>query len=425
MKKVLVGIFSLVVLTVGAQVSFAATSVDALLEKLQDKGILTRAEVLKLKGEIAADEKLGLDNNLKTSLPSWVNKLKLKGDIRTRFQYERKKNDTEARSRGRIRLRFGVEADIAKNVKAGFGIATGSSADPRSTNQTLENDFEKPDARLDYAYGEWQAMDSLKLIAGKFNKTDYLWVPTDMLWDTDITPNGLSGSFQKEIVKNVTGTVSSGYWFLDENNKVDIRDPFLAYIQGVLGYKNDKFDAKMGSTYYGFSGLKAQCPEWTAGTNSGVTSGSSGACTGQLTYDYDSIGTSAEFGVNKLFGGLPLGIDDKIVIFGDFIHNISEGEITKSNGWSFGSRLGKAKLSAPKDWQVKYTYVNLQTNAWPDFLPDSDRLAGGTNTFGHEVELQYLWKENLTLGLDYYKSNKITGARNQEQIVQADVNFKF
>src|SRR3989338_9161129 len=79
----------------------ATTQVDSLIEKLVEKKILTKSEGIKLKGEIAADEKLIREEGLKVSLPEWVQKMKLKGDFRLRYQYERKKNDTDARSRGR------------------------------------------------------------------------------------------------------------------------------------------------------------------------------------------------------------------------------------------------------------------------------------------------------------------------------------
>ena len=67
------------------------TQVDALIEKLVEKGILDRQESIKLKSEIAEDEKIVREEGLKQSLPAWVREMKLKGDFRLRYQYEKKK----------------------------------------------------------------------------------------------------------------------------------------------------------------------------------------------------------------------------------------------------------------------------------------------------------------------------------------------
>ena len=102
----------------GAPPSFAAsTSVDSLIRKLVDKGILTEKEALELKGEIASDEKLIHEEGFKQSLPSWIQDVKLKGDFRLRYQYERKETDADARERGRIRYRLGIETKINEKLQ--------------------------------------------------------------------------------------------------------------------------------------------------------------------------------------------------------------------------------------------------------------------------------------------------------------------
>src|SRR6266850_7129218 len=88
---------------------FAATvtQVDKLLDKLVEKKILTEEEAAQLKGEIAYDEKSLREDNMKKDIPQWVQDMKLSGDFRLRYQYERR-NSADAnekdRSRGRIRM---------------------------------------------------------------------------------------------------------------------------------------------------------------------------------------------------------------------------------------------------------------------------------------------------------------------------------
>ena len=422
MKRMIVGIALL--LSVFAVFSGIAQAgeVDILVDKLVNKGILTRLEaddVLdETKKQVAADIA-----KAKSELsPTWAKKIKIKGDLRTRFQYERQETNTDARERGRIRYRLGLESKLSDDLKVGAGLASGGD-DPRSTNQTFEDTFETGDIRLDYAYAEYEPLENVKLVGGKFLFKDYLWTPTDLLWDGDINPYGGSIHAEHSLMDDVDGFLNTGVWVIDEHNKTDRPGRFLNYVQGGLEVKSDNVDAKVAATYYGFHGVKGTCPDWTAGTNTGVaTIATAGACTGALVHDYDSVGASTEFGIAQLFGGLPLDIDERIAVFGDFIHNVDPSD--NANGWAAGVKFGNKKIARNK-WQAKWLYAYLGKDAWLDALPDSDRYGGRTDTKGHEVALEYGLTDNVTLGLDYYRSERIVAANNPEHLVQGDIVFKF
>ena len=113
--------------------SFAGSSVDSLIQKLQDKGILTHQDALQLKGEIASNEKTSSESTFKTMLPDWLNSMKLSGDFRLRDQWQvRHLRDVPAgvgvsdlaRNRGRMRARLNVEDQVNDKLKVIFGIAT-------------------------------------------------------------------------------------------------------------------------------------------------------------------------------------------------------------------------------------------------------------------------------------------------------------
>src|ERR1700733_3888145 len=70
--------------------SFATSSVDALIQKLEDKGILTDQDAVQLKGQISSEEQNSQQNTFKSLLPDWLNTLKLTGDLRLRYQYQRR-----------------------------------------------------------------------------------------------------------------------------------------------------------------------------------------------------------------------------------------------------------------------------------------------------------------------------------------------
>jgi hypothetical protein len=404
----------------------ATTQVDALIEKLVEKSILTKSEALKLKGEIAADEKLHREESIPQVLPEWVRNTKIKGDFRLRYQYERKASDTDSRLRGRIRYRLGLESQVIEKVKVGAGLASGGD-DPRSTNSTFQDTFERGDVRLDYAFAEFKPIKGIDMIGGIFPKSNYLWTPDDLLWDTDINPTGGAVHLERSFTDSVTGFMNSGVLLLDESASSDKPDPFMHYSQGGVKIKdsNSRYEATAAGIYYGFNAVKQTNLDWCSGTNTGRTSGasSSGACTGAPSFDFDSLGASAEAGVKQLFGGLPLDIDKWIAFFGDYIHNVDPKD--DANGWAAGAKFGHKKVDGKGQWQAKYQRSYLGKDAWLDTFPDSDRLGGRTDAYGHEAILEYGLHKNVVLGLDYYQDQRIKGSKDLSHLLQADLVVKF
>ncbi len=410
-------VMTTVMFTLTTGLGYAATTqVDSLIEKLIDKGILTKSEAREIKQEIVSDEKVLREDAMKTSIPEWVQKTKLKGDARVRYQYEKKKNDTESRTRGRVRFRLGLENQVNDQWKIGAGLATAevatTSDDARSTNMTFTDGFRRGDIRLDYAFAEFQAAPWAKAIAGKFVKTDYLWVPTDLIWDSDINPAGAGLHLEHKFSDNLNVYLNDGLWVIDENGKTDRTDPFMGYVQAGVKTQMGAVDAHVAGIYYGFAGVKGTTVDGTSSTNT-LTGG-------VLQYDYDSLGASAEIGIKN-----PLGLEsiERLAFFGDYIQNVDPND--NKIGWASGVKFGDAKVVGKNQWQVKYQYSYLGMDAFIDAFPDSDRLGGVTDTKGHEWILEYGLSKNVVLGLDYYQDDRITGTKNRQKLIQADLNLKF
>ena len=416
MKRIMTMISLGMVLSVVPHGLAGAGEVDVLVKKLVEKGILTSSEARDIldetRLEVARQEQERQDEG--DSLPSWVKNVKIKQDLRVRHQYERRRKDVEGRNRGRIRYRLSLITKLADDLKAEFGLATGGS-DPRSTNQTLQNTFDSPDIRLNLAYIEYAPNNYWKIALGKHHRKSYLWAPTDLLWDGDITPEGVSAHIDMDVGREAQVWVNTGVWVLDSNDQVDQPDPFMSFLQGGAKWKGDRLDAKVAGVYYGFYGVKGVVLDHSAGSN--TTEG------GALKYDYDSVGGSVEIGMRSLFGGLPLSMDDRVAVFGDFIHNVDSP--ASDNGWSAGVKFGHHKAKKPGQWQAKYIFANLGRDAFIDAFPDSDRYGGRTDVRSHEFAVKYVLRPKMSLGIDYYRSNPIKDASNPEQLVQADVQFKF
>lgn len=417
MRRLLLIVFAVTMLqvVVFGKTQASAGEVDILVEKLVEKGILEPDEaqaILEETRQEAAKEEV---EDKSYALPEWVQNTKLKGDMRLRYQWE-DKSDGADRHRGRYRFRLGMESKVNDQINVGAGLATGST-DPRSTNQTFANTFETPDIRLDYAYLDYEPSDWATLKGGKIKSIkDVIFRPSDLMWDSDINPEGAS----LLLAKDFYGTdwfLNTGFWVLDEASGVS-SDPFMYVVQPGLKYDfNDKVNLKAAVAYYGFEHVQDGGLDHSRGTNT-----KSGA---MFTYDYDSVSPSVELGISDPLCGytLPMGIEVPYLgFFGDYVHNPDPPD--QNNGYLGGVKLGWKNVREPGNWQVKYMYRRLEKDAWLDTFPDSSAYEGDTDVKGHEATFDYGILDNTTLGLDYYYMEKIKTA-GRRHILQVDCNVKF
>jgi hypothetical protein len=349
------------------------------------------------------------DKNAKFQLPAWVKILQFSGDLRLRYQYEEDEEGTEetAQHGGRFRYRLNIDANILKNLKVGFGIASGGD-DPRSTNQSFEDSFSSKGVRIDLAYAEYKPMPWFELVGGKFKNP--LWTPSDLLWDTDIRPEG--GAIflhSKFLPPRFELFLVSGAFVLDEIS--DGADPLLVPIQGgVTVALANQITLQFAATYYEFIDVQGATLDFSAGTNTLAGEG--------LAFDFNVVSLSAELGFTNVLGD----IMPYIGLIGEYVHNFDPDDANA--GFLAGIKFGHKRIREHGQWQVQYLYRRLEQDAWPDILPDSDFLNGETNTAGHEVIVTYgVWKY-VEVGLDYYRAEEIMGSRKQD-LFQFDVVFRF
>ena len=141
-------------LCIGISSSYAG-EIDILLQKLVEKGVLTAGEARQIGAETKEQVKADIAEGKFSSLPAWVQNTKLKGDFRMRYQQDKKRNTATENEKSRFRIRLGTESKVNDQTKVYFGLASGSSSDPRSTNQALQDSFAKKSLYIDYAYASY------------------------------------------------------------------------------------------------------------------------------------------------------------------------------------------------------------------------------------------------------------------------------
>jgi hypothetical protein len=135
-----------------------------------------------------------------------LGRVRWSGDIRVR-QEDFFLAGQNPRVRERIRLRLGMDAALSDDFAAGVAFASGTLADPTSTNDTLTNFFERKVVGWDRGYITYnpKAHKWLSLTGGKFA---FNWQKTNQTFDPDINPEGfsekLSFDVKSKYLKNVT-----------------------------------------------------------------------------------------------------------------------------------------------------------------------------------------------------------------------------
>jgi len=422
-------VFLAVALVLGLSLvsSLYAGEIDLLLEKLVDKGVLTGAEAQQIKYETQETVKKEIATGKYSLLPSWVQNMKLKGDLRLRYQYHHEKQagsyekDTHI---GRVRMRLGLETQVNDKILGGIGIATNSGGDPRSTNLTFGSGTHssKMEIRLDYAYAKYMPFSWLTLVGGKMLLGDVLWEPSDLIWDTDITPEGGVISLNSNISENANLFMNISVLPQTADSSSD-SDPITLYLlQPGVSYKlSENVKLKAALTYYNFSNTKNNSyPTSSWYKSSNTKRGSNWA------YDYRLFNPALELSIKEPFKALGISFLDfeSLKFFGEYVNNTAADK--KNTGLSLGFKLGKDKVEKWGDWQFKYIYAMLGKDAVLDTIPDSDRYGGRTAIRSHEAALSFGLGKNTSLDFDVYRSWRINGnAEAPETLVQVDWNLKF
>ena len=403
-----------------------AGEVDILLQKLVEKGVLTQGEAQQVGTETKEQVKKEISQGKSFSLPAWVQNVKLKGDLRLRYQYKHDKatGDYEKDTNiGRVRARLGLEAKVNEKILAGIGVATGSG-DPRSTNISFGDYNSKKTLVLDYAYAKYNALPWLTLVGGKMYLNDTLWEPTDLIWDTDITPEGAVIQLNKNVNPNLALSMNLGALIVSADTSSDTDAPMAYIIQPQASYKfNDDLSLKGALSFQSFHNVKGHaCSKYASGSNTGITKIGSADATGNYVYDYQMLNPALELKVIQPFKALGLNIET-LKLFGEYVNNL---DVSKgASGYSMGFQFGNDKIEKWGDWQFRYVYAMLGRDAVLDVLPDSDRYSGKTGMRSHEGSLSYGLGKNVSLGLDVYRSWSIIGAKAPETLIQTDINMKF
>ncbi|MFO1446813.1 MAG: putative porin [Opitutaceae bacterium] len=406
-----------------------------LIDLLVRKGIINDQEAEDLRTELVK-EFVANTSAGKMNLSSSLTEFKLSGDIRLRHQVETQAPQngtvTNERTRERFRFRFNGDALLQKGWGAGFAFETAPAAD--SGNQTFQDGNNDYSLYLARAYVSWQPNLNWLVVAGKQRNLLYT---TDLLWDADINPQGVTEVYKHLLAGKDTFEVRASQVLMDDRSEStpgpNGRDAWLFAQQMVytkwfgrdaIGNQTNSLIVAPGLMLYNQSvldGLDNETPfnGTTRGlglvTFAGEANWANVAGTGtQFKVYWDSsYNMEAERRVRRVYG-LPTANKDPLA-------------------WlvGVGYAFGTGKIQG--DYSLRLDYRRIGLGAVDPNLNDSDFAFGNLNQQGFKLSGSYNVTDFANLNLTYFHTTDIretliqpTVARNDHsQILQADLVVKF
>lgn len=348
--------------------------IEDVLEILKERGLVDEGQYNELvaKNQTYEEKHQGL-----------LGRIEFSGDMRLRYEnfwFDEDELGFEPSNRNRLRYRARLQAKAAINewVDAVLRVAAGEG-DIRSTNRTLGtgDDFDYDGIFIDLAYlsfkapGEWLPDTKAVVLAGK-QPNPFLWKNSrvDLLWDADITPEGVGAQLAYQPGEDLTLFANAGYFIVDENGSA--ADPHVFGLQAGLGWKAaEQVELGARGTWYSWGSLNSEFFNRMAVFGS-VRDGLAG--------DGDTL-DAGELAVYLRYTGLERW---PVLVFGQIAQNFDARESDlfdvgeEDSGWGVGLEVGDKKEIAV----LGVGYFYLEANVWPARFTDSDYLDGFTNRRG-------------------------------------------
>ncbi|NHQ61269.1 hypothetical protein G9409_11890 [Chlorobium sp. BLA1] len=347
-----------------------------------------------------------------------------KGDLRYRYQSDLRHTDgatgEHSRDRHRSRVRLGVYPWINEELSGGVQLSTGSLTETTSRNETIDDQFLADPVYLNEYYIDYHPMaygmnGAANIILGKRAVASDLVVVNDLVWDSDLTFEGLTLQYGKESDgKEKDGlTAVVGYFPLNErSSRTAVAEKDAYILAGQAAYKGEISEVNylLGAGYYNYANFDVV-----------------NTTTYSPAYDY----SKKDFNIAELFGTVGGQITEKLPwkITGQYARNMAKKadasgiDDTKRDSYLAEIKIGDAKQVG--QWSVNADYIRIERDALT-ILTDSDRNAGAaTNLHGYKIGGVFHLVQNLTVGANYFNFKTIDVANITNHLLMADVVVKF
>ena len=340
-----------------------------------------------------------------------------KGDFRYRTENIKEEQASPLsesdRTRQRMRLRLTATGKVNESTDAIVRIATGSTTptENHTNNQDFTDYYSKKGIILDLAYFNWKAGDTVTVMGGKTTNPFTLVGNNDLIYDADLTPEGLSVKYLQPLENGVELFVNASATWLSErfsaSGATDNTD--VGLVGGQLGanYKAESWNSTITLANYAFSNIKGS----TAIAAKGNTLSG-----GAYTQEYNLTSIGLEFGTKVS--------DMPLTAYAESVSN-SDGGNYKA-GSIVGVKLGKLKEKS--SWAVAVDTRELEKDAVVGVLSEGDSAGGGADIRSTRFNVGYQLADNANVALTYFTGKKAISSTTLSpnyNRAQFDFNFQF
>jgi len=421
-----------------AGTAFAQDS-GALIDLLVKKGVLNAQEAEDLRTELTKDFVTNTSAG-KLNLSSSIVDFKLSGDMRMRYEYNNQapeiaaggfllKNET---SRQRFRFRLNGDVTLQKGWTTGFALESGQASD--SANQTFTNMADDYGVFITRAYVGWQPNLNWAFVLGKQKNIMYT---TDLRWDADINPQGVSEIYKHFIGAKDTFEVRAMQHAMvdrtEANNAGPLhRDAWLFENQLVYTHWFAPDNLSSAIVALGFN-------KYSQSTILAGESLNSGAFIGSLRkQDFVTFAGEVNWAnINGAGTAFKLYWDSSRNLTADSraykIYGLNSAQFSSGGtAWlaGIGYSYGTGKVQG--DYSIKLDYREVGITATDPNVNDSDWGFSKTNQKGFELSTVYNITDFATFGVKYFDTKIIQpgmtfslGNLDHSQELLVDLVVKF
>jgi putative porin len=323
--------------------------------------------------------------------------LRFNGDFRLRYEYTTRGNGAPNIDREVVRLRAGITYPLRDYLTVRARIATGSPGDPNSTDITLGQFVDDLAFSVDIASVELNR-PRWGLLGGKFANP---LLSTELVWDGDVNPQGLSGRVTVGKPGNVTGTLTALYFVVDQQAG-DTGSDMTGGQFTLKANAGARWQVTAAAGYYDYR-IRS-----LALADAGDIRGNRMAPVGRAYLsDFDLLNllvTAAYTGFGERF---------PVRVVGDYVHNSGANDL--NTGWAADVHVGR--VTRPGETRWRYGYAVAETDAiLAAFAHDNTSL--GTNSETHTLAVDAVPIAGMLLtGTWYvYRPHQVAaGVRRQYQ----------
>ncbi len=443
----------------------------------------------------ASEERWGLPG----TWPEWVDRITVKGDVRVRYEMvnfgdnnfdagvgegftyvdvnainearrfqlfnennpdEREQfflNTSEDFDRLRVRARLEITGNISNNWHASMRFKTGNRENPIGCCTDLGRNGDGLDLFADKGYIGFDWRDSLErsLYSFKIGRLDNPFFRTDLIWDADVTFDGVTSEgfipFSKKPGYEQSGVFGTLGAFLigDFNNRGQQDKRLYAGQLGVNWQLTDHHRAKISTTYYDYDNIVGVANEANRRTNDFTAT--EFVTRGNTLFNIDgtqiipgerTVVNDALFGYASDYNLLNYLVEWEwsrfqpinVLIYYDYVENVgwdtetvearANSSLTgnafriltldnvieeRTTGYKYGVKFGHRDIENFNDWSFELAYRYLEADAVLDAFTDSDFHGGGTDAKGTIIRGDYGIGSRTKLTLRYLSADEIDG----------------